>query len=98
MTPLEAACEHVKRGFKVLPLHGVRDGACTCAEKRDCRTPGKHPRVSDWTKRATGDFAQIEKWFGRDHGLVNLGIATGARSGVFVLDIDPRHGGEESLR
>jgi len=27
----------------------------------------------------------------------NLGVVTGATSGFDVLDIDPRHGGEESL-
>src|SRR5262249_15398402 len=27
----------------------------------------------------------------------NIGIATGAISGLVVLDVDPRHGGDESL-
>jgi putative DNA primase/helicase len=27
----------------------------------------------------------------------NVGIATGSKSGTFVLDVDPRNGGDESL-
>ena len=31
------------------------------------------------------------------HPGANVGIATGAISGVVVLDIDPRHGGDDTL-
>lgn len=36
-------------------------------------------------------------WFS-DGQLVNIGIRTGPESGIVVLDVDPRHGGEESLK
>jgi len=29
---------------------------------------------------------------------MNIGILTGSDTGVFVLDVDPRHGGDESLK
>ena len=34
---------------------------------------------------------------GRRWPTANVGIATGARSGLVVLDVDPRHGGDEQL-
>lgn len=37
----EALVEYVRSGIAVFPLHGVRDGRCTCG--RDCASPAKHP-------------------------------------------------------
>lgn len=51
-----------------------------------CRTPGKHPRLSDWETEASNDPAKIRQWFTRWPQL-NLGIAAG-RSGLLVLDAD----------
>ena len=38
---------------------------------------------------ATLDLAQIESWW-REHANANIGIATGRRSGLLVVDVDPR--------
>jgi hypothetical protein len=46
-----------------------------------------------------GDAAgaeQIRRWWRRWPG-ANVGVVTGAVSGLMVLDVDPRHGGHESL-
>lgn len=95
-TPLEAALAYARRGWRVLPLHGVTDrGACTCLW-RDCTSPGKHPRTAHGVKDATTDEAQIRKWW-ETWPDANIGIACGRESGIVVLDIDPRNGGEESL-
>ena len=51
-----------------------------------CRTPGKHPRLSDWETEASKDPVQIRKWFARWPQL-NVGIAAG-RSGLLVMDAD----------
>jgi len=97
---LGAAWEYAKRGFHVIPLQGIRNGKCTCQEWRDktgkgtCGTPGKHPRVRNWPERATTDAVEIEKWFSHEFKVSNLGIATGAASGIFVLDVDPKNGGD----
>lgn len=45
---------------------------------------------------ATKDIEQIARWWEVDPNR-NIGIATGSPSGIFVLDVDARHGGEESL-
>lgn len=102
-TCLGAAWEYAKRGLQVIPLQGIRNGKCTCQEWRDkngkgpCGTPGKHPRFRNWPERATTDAVEIEKWFSHDFKGSNVGIATGAASGIFVLDVDPKNGGDDSL-
>lgn len=102
MNCLVEALEYAKRGFRVFPLHSVRDGTCTCQNWREkngkgpCRTPGKHPRFPKWQERATCDPHEVEKFWSDFKGS-NVGVATGAVSGVFVLDIDPKNGGEESI-
>lgn len=46
---------------------------------------------------ATRDSDKICAWWTNDPCL-NVGIATGSLSGVWALDVDPRHGGDSSLR
>ncbi len=100
---LDAALQYAKRGFQVIPLQGIRNGKCTCQEWRErngkgpCGAPGKHPRFGNWPERATTDAATIEAWFTHDFTDSNVGIATGAVSGTFVLDLDPKNGGGDSL-
>ena len=48
-------------------------------------------------KDATTDLETIRAWWSQ-HEAANIGLATGAVSGVIVLDIDPRHGGYFSLK
>lgn len=59
-------------------------------------SPGeKYPKgMPDWQQRATTDDATIRQWWATDQG---VGIATGNPSGVFVVDVDPDHGGDDTL-
>jgi putative DNA primase/helicase len=88
--------EYIARGWAVLPCHSVRpDGSCTCG--KDCAAAGKHPRTLHGVKDATTDPATIQRWsemFGHD---VNWAVATGEVSGIVVVDVDPRNGGDQSL-
>ncbi len=61
-----------------------------------CDSPGKHPWLKEWPTKATTDVATICGWLD-ERPTTNLGLATGAGSGLIALDIDPRHGGDESL-
>ena len=40
--------------------------------------------------------AEVQRWFDRWPD-ANVGIVTGQVSGLVVLDVDPRHGGEDSI-
>src|SRR5260221_6684672 len=94
---LVAALEYAQRGWPVLPLHGIRDGACTCGNPK-CDKPGKHPRIKSGKEHseATTDPDRIRTWWERWPD-ANVGIRTGVASGLIALDEDPRHGGENSL-
>ncbi len=52
-----------------------------------CAARGKHPAIENGFKSATTDPAVIGEWWRRNPDL-NIGIAAGAISGIFVLDID----------
>ena len=59
-------------------------------------SPGaKDPPLVKWKEGATSDTRQITDWWTRWR-TANLGLATGQRSGVVVVDVDPRNGGDES--
>jgi hypothetical protein len=57
---------------------------------------GKRPSVENWPKLATTDPAIHAEWFGV--GPMNIGIATGQKSGVFAVDVDAKSGGLDTLR
>ncbi|MEW6746115.1 MAG: bifunctional DNA primase/polymerase [Planctomycetota bacterium] len=60
------------------------------------RPRDKRPAIEGWPERATTDEATIRGWWanGADSG---IGILTGAASGIVIIDIDPRNGGDVSL-
>jgi hypothetical protein len=95
--PLPFALEYAKRGWGVLPLHTPDEkGHCSC-HKLHCTNVGKHPRTMNGCKDATTNEEIIRKWWEKWPD-ANVAIATGIESGIFVLDIDPRHGGDKSLK
>lgn len=92
---LAAALSYAARGWAVFPLHTLAGSGCSCGN-RSCPNVGKHPRTENGFKDATTDPAVIRKWWKRWPD-ANIGTATGAVSGIVVLDVDPRHGGDEAL-
>ena len=53
---------------------------------------GKKPAIENWPEEATTDMGAIKAWFSGNQ--YNIGVATGERSGFWVLDID----GQEGIR
>lgn len=94
-----AALSYARRGWPVFPAHGISpDGCCTCGSQ-SCDRPGKHPLpqlAPHGVKQATANEAIVRNWWTRRPS-ANLAIATGGPSCTLVLDIDPAHGGDETL-
>jgi len=92
-----AALRYVKRGWPVFPVHIPVGGECSCGRPA-CPNKGKHPRTAHGLTDATTDENTVSTWWEFDFRCSNVGIRTGQESGLVVLDVDPRHGGDESLR
>jgi Bifunctional DNA primase/polymerase, N-terminal len=75
-THLSTALLCAKHGLRVVPLHGLRDGRCTCGDK-DCKQPGRHPRTPNGIKDATSKPAAIKKFWSR-WPQAKIAIAIGA--------------------
>lgn len=77
----KAAFEYLRRGWSVIPI----------------RAHDKRPAIR-WLefqqRHATED--EVKDWY-RRRPEGNVGIVTGLISGIVVLDIDPKHGGDASL-
>lgn len=78
----EAALKYARRGFAVFPL------------SPRSKAPLKATRGF---KDASWLTADIVAWWDA-LPRANVGIATGDPSGIWVLDVDPQHGGDVSLR
>lgn len=90
-----------KFGWHIFPLHSIRDGKCSCRKQScDKNNQGKHPRIKkrdggSGVDDATTDEKQIRIWW-TSWPDANIGLACG-RSGLVVLDIDPRNDGDNTL-
>lgn len=83
MSPMEqAASDYLARGWSVIPM----------------REKAKRPALA-WKAYQSKCASEktLHGWFRRCPDC-NVGIVTGALSGLVVLDVDPRHGGAVSLR
>lgn len=87
MNHLSYALAYASMGWAVFPVHSITpDGRCTCL-KKECENVAKHPMTLKGFYDASTDREVIEKWW-RQWPHANIGIATGAKSGIVVLDID----------
>lgn len=77
-----AALRYARRGWSVVPI----------------RSHGKVPLIAwEAQQERRAKQAEIEQWFRRWPD-ANVGIVTGEISNLVVLDVDPAHGGSDSLR
>ena len=80
-TPAQAALDYLARGWAIVPI----------------AAGDKYPLVRWQTfQERLPTENELDYWYGRwpDAG---IGIVTGKGSGLAVLDVDPRHGGDDSL-
>lgn len=77
--------KYLRRGWALVPLHYIHpSGRCSCGND-GCRSAGKHPIRPAWQRDVQRNLAA---WQGIAFAS-NIGIATGAPSGFWVLDWDP---------
>src|SRR4051794_11899653 len=76
------ALELIGLGFEVVPLVG----------KDPSRTLGRR-----WPELGTRDPALVQQWPDLYPGLTGVGVLCGLPSNVIVVDVDPRHGGDDEL-
>lgn len=81
-TSEQAALDYLARGWSVIPV----------------REKAKRPAIP-WKTYQSKCVSEkkLREWFRRSPDY-NVAIVTGALSDLVVLDVDPRHGGNESLR
>ncbi len=81
-TPIaQAAARYLAGGWSVLPL----------------RRGEKRPLIRwEMLQQERADAATVAQWFARWPD-ANIGIVTGEISNLIVLDVDPKHGGDDSL-
>lgn len=86
MHNITTALQYARRGWYVLPLHTPKNGQCSCGDSA-CDHIGKHPRVCRWQTVASCDPTLIANWW-RLWPNANIGILTGRKSNLLVLDSD----------
>lgn len=101
---------YLSRGWALVPLHWIQpDGHCSCGrgvpghvdhlgrpdydETHDRRQGGKHPIHGKWEQHVQRSAVA---WQRNATGVPNVGIATGAPSGFWVLDYDLGAAGPEA--
>jgi hypothetical protein len=81
---------YLARGWSVVALHGVINGACTCGSTEPDHGAGKHPLYRNWPKIPIRELGVWQHVAARGQP-TNVGLATGRTSGVFALDFDPKN-------
>jgi hypothetical protein len=90
-TRMDVALLYASAGLSVLPLHGLKNGLCTCGDAA-CDRPGKHAR----TKGATTKRALIEKYWTK-WPKAKIGVVLGTKSGVLAI-VTEGSAGKKTLR
>ena len=87
---LYEALRCAEAGLRMVPLYEVDDSlVCACRHGAACedKQRGKHPRILEWQKHASAELDCVRRWWTK-WPRAGLGVATGAKSNVWVLDLD----------
>lgn len=108
-----SALDYANRGWAIFPIwppvflagEDTVTAICSCPKRTGCPTsPGKHPKVL-WRNgngtslvdmAATKDPDTVHRWWTAWPD-ASIGIATGRISGIYVIDVDKRGAGWDTL-
>lgn len=99
MSTLAHSLAFAGRNLATFPVHypvGGEDEPLVCSCGRLCEKPAKHPHTlaKNGVYSATTDSGILKHWFGYLVPEANLGVHC---AGLVVIDVDPRHGGDETF-
>jgi hypothetical protein len=85
----DAARQYIERGYPVVLLHGVQDGACTCLRGAQCQSAGKHPVANAWQEHAARTVEVLQEcWDNRFGTRTNIGVLVADEDRVLLIDVD----------
>jgi putative DNA primase/helicase len=93
MAMLDWALTYVGAGYRVFPIHTIRNGTRSCGGIQGCM-PGNHPVASlvpNGLNDATTDIQSITMWWSKMPD-ANIGLATGKQSNLVVLIVGGSEG------
>lgn len=100
---LSACMKHL--GVAIIAIWGVDEkGFCHCPQGAQCKSPGKHPNAKlcpQGVKSASRDLAIVRQWVKmnpRGNWAFRCGEPLPDGGFLGILDIDPRNGGDETLK
>jgi hypothetical protein len=85
----------VSYGISIAPLHGVKNGRCTCGDGH-CERPGKHPRTKRGLADATTDPKKVERLWAKWPN-AKIGVVMGAPANLIAVEAR-RKTGRQKLR
>lgn len=94
MSLYETAIDYLDAGLRLIPIHPVISGKCSCGNE-NCQAKHKHPLRSNWQNQRLVDTATLHDVWNDVYHCQGLGWALDKDH--IVIDVDPRNGGTESL-
>ena len=92
----EVISSMIENGFSIIELYGIdSNNNCTCYKGADCTSSGKHPVNKKWKENTISSKEELERIL-QLRPNANFGVVT--TENLFVIDVDPRHDGLESLK
>jgi putative DNA primase/helicase len=58
--PKQDALKYAAKGLRIVPMHTVQDGCCSCSNGENCDNPAKHPQTAHGVKDATTEGGRHE--------------------------------------
>lgn len=94
---MKTLTDYARKGYRVFPVHGVTGIAgehyCECGDPK-CKA--KKPYLS-FKKYASNNVDKCSQWEA-SYDNCNIGLPTGKDNGFWVLDIDAKGGGKETMK